>query len=120
MPVFITFFLLFILANTGFPGTINFVSELLLLAGVANIIPVLLIILVSSIFFSTIYSFWLFNRIAFGTIKLSSSLYYYDLIFSEKIILGSLLFLIFLGGIYPQLILENVYLSLMYILQLYN
>ena len=34
MPIFTTLFFIFILSNTGFPGTVNFISELLCLVGI--------------------------------------------------------------------------------------
>jgi len=34
MPVFVIMFFFFILSNTGFPGTLNFISELLCISGI--------------------------------------------------------------------------------------
>jgi NADH-quinone oxidoreductase subunit M len=34
MPIFSVFFLIFILANIGLPGTVNFIGEFLVLVGV--------------------------------------------------------------------------------------
>jgi len=42
MPVFAAFFFIFNLANMGFPGTPNFVGELLMLAGIFILSPVIL------------------------------------------------------------------------------
>jgi NADH-quinone oxidoreductase subunit M len=36
MPIFSTFFFIFTLANMSFPGTSNFVGELLILAGIGE------------------------------------------------------------------------------------
>jgi NADH-quinone oxidoreductase subunit M len=118
MPLFITLFTLFTLANIGFPGTINFLSELLILCGISLISPLILFVSGFSLFFSTIYSFWLLNRIAYGTLKIKAHKYYFDLRRTEQIILLCLFLLIVIGGFFPQLILNNVYVSLMYLSQI--
>ena len=69
MPVFCTFFFLFTLGNLGFPGTGNFVSEVLLNAGVLDNNTFLVVFLGIALVLSAVYSLWLFNRVAFGTLK---------------------------------------------------
>lgn len=69
MPVFSSFFLLFTLANMSLPGTCNFVGEFLIFAGLFATSPTALCIGATSVIFSAVYSLWLYNRIAFGTLK---------------------------------------------------
>jgi NADH-quinone oxidoreductase subunit M len=117
MPIFVTCLFFFTVANVGFPGTINFLSELLILCGLACYSPSILFCVGFSIFFSTIYSFWLLNRISFGTIRLKSNHFYFDLTWVEYILLSLLLILTILGGLYPSLILDNCYLALLNLVQ---
>lgn len=70
MPLFATIFFLFTISNFSFPGTSNFVGELLVLFGLA-VSPNKLVLLTSaaSTFFGLVYSLLLFNRIVFGNLK---------------------------------------------------
>lgn len=56
MPLFTTAFLLFTLANMSFPGTSNFLGELLLFLGIFANNSIVLIFATSSIVLSAIYS----------------------------------------------------------------
>jgi NADH-quinone oxidoreductase subunit M len=69
MPTFCFFFFIFTLANMSFPGTCNFVGELLIFAGLFKSNNWIMILAATGIVLSAIYSIWLYNRIAFGTLK---------------------------------------------------
>jgi NADH-quinone oxidoreductase subunit M len=69
MPVFATFFFIFNLANMGFPGTPNFVGELLMLTGIFILAPAILFFAAWGIVFSAAYSTILFAKTMFGTLK---------------------------------------------------
>lgn len=69
MPIFSFFFFSFTLANMSFPGTSNFLGELLLFIGVYANNSAVLLFSASGIVLSAVYSVWLYNRIAFGTLK---------------------------------------------------
>lgn len=69
MPLFASFFFVFNLANMGFPGTPNFVGELLLLAGVYKQAPALSFFAGAGIVFSAAYCTALHARTCFGTLK---------------------------------------------------
>lgn len=68
-PVLATFFLLFTLANMGFPGTSNFIGEILMFLGIFNGNNGALILALAGIVLGAVYSVWLFNRVFFGTMK---------------------------------------------------
>jgi NADH-quinone oxidoreductase subunit M len=70
MPKFVLNFLIFSFANMGFPGTINFIGEFLILLGVMEENFLCGILASVSTVLSAIYSIYLFNRISFGTIKI--------------------------------------------------
>lgn len=69
MPLFSIFFFLFTLANMSFPGTSNFVGELLILTGLFENNSWVMVFSASGVILSAIYSIWLFNRVCFGTLK---------------------------------------------------
>ena len=66
LPFFCFFLFLFSLANLGFPLTVNFISELLILLGVFKSLPTIAILSLIGVFFSAIYSFMMVTRVAFG------------------------------------------------------
>lgn len=70
MPIFIFFLFFFILANLSFPGTSNFIGEFITLIGITEINIYVSFLLVLSIILTSIYSIWIFNRIAFGVFNL--------------------------------------------------
>lgn len=69
MPLFASLFFIFNLANMGFPGTPNFIGELLLLAGVYKLAPAISFPAAAGIVFSAAYSTLLHARTCFGTLK---------------------------------------------------
>jgi len=74
MPIFSFFFFLFTLANMSFPGTSNFIGEFLIFVGLFKTHPWITFLAASGIVWSAIYSIWLFNRVVFGSLILSSDL----------------------------------------------
>jgi len=111
MPIYAVYFFFFTLANMGFPGTSNFIGELLILVGLfERNIPITLLA-ATSIVFSAVYSIWLYNRIIFGALKLQyffvkSLENFKDLTNMEKFILFNLTVQMFLLGIHSNAITE--------------
>jgi NADH:ubiquinone oxidoreductase subunit 4 (subunit M) len=56
MPIFTTFFFFFSLANLAFPGTANFVGELLVLIGASESNMSIMVLAASGMLFSSLYS----------------------------------------------------------------
>jgi NADH-quinone oxidoreductase subunit M len=69
MPLFVSFFFVFSLANMGFPGTPNFPGELLILMGAFAIAPHVAFESGLGVVFSSAYSTFTHARISFGTLK---------------------------------------------------
>lgn len=69
MPLFATGLLLFSLANMSFPGTPNFVGELLIFVGLFQRSIAVLFLSTAGIVLAAAFSVFLFNRVAFGTLK---------------------------------------------------
>ena len=99
MPLFATIFFLFILANMSFPGTANFIGELLILIGLYQKNNFILLLAGTSIILGAAYSIWAYNRIIFGSLKTKYITNFVDIALSETIIFSPLLIsVVFLGG----------------------
>lgn len=102
-------FLVLTLANTAFPGTSNFVGELLILLSLVfnkSMIDYALFS-VAMILFGSVYAFWLFNRIFFGELKGFN--FFVDLNKREMYIIYSIILFIILLGIFPFVCLTDIY-----------
>lgn len=78
MPLFATGFLLFSLANMSFPGTPNFLGELLIFVGLFQRSIAVLFLSTAGIVLAAAFSVFLFNRVAFGTLKTKYSQEFVD------------------------------------------
>jgi proton-translocating NADH-quinone oxidoreductase chain M len=110
MPLFAIFFLFFTLSNIAFPGSANFIAELLVFTGIMDINPFLAIIASLGLFLSASYSIWLYNRVCFGATT-SYITSFNDLVETEIFCLSALAFFTILFGVKPNLILNLVHLS---------
>ena len=90
MPLFSIFFFVFTLANMSFPGTSNFIGEVLILTGIFQKNIFVMFLVSTGIILSAIYSIWLFNRIVFGTVETSYIFNFKDI---NRVELSILLFL---------------------------
>lgn len=107
MPTYITFFFLLTLTNMSFPGTSNFVGEVVVLLGLTEVNYVCSLIATFSIILTTTYSIWVFNRISFG--QINNNLQGFNEISKlECFIASTFLFLIFLFGFKPGLLLDGI------------
>lgn len=119
MPLFSIIFLCFTLANMSVPGTSSFVGEFLILNGIFQVNIITTILASSGIILGAAYSIWLYNRIAFGSI--SNYIYKYnDINKKEFITILPFIFLTFFMGIYPDVFLDTMHVSVSNILQNYN
>ena len=69
MPNFSIAFFLFTLANLSFPGTSNFIGELLVLLGLSEVNIIVTTFATFSIVLTSAYSIWACNRLIFGVLN---------------------------------------------------
>ena len=94
------------LGNISLPLTCNFIGEFLILYSLFKILSIVSITAISlSIFIGTSYTMIFFNKIAYG-IEMELQKSETDLNLNEFIILLPIIFLLFVIGIYPQIIFE--------------
>ena len=110
MPVFSILFLIFTLANTGIPLSLNWLGEIMALMGVWNISPLTATLGASGIVLSAIYSIFLFNRLSYGSYS-PNLLPLKDINRREFFLLLSLLIPTFLLGIFPNEILGTLHVT---------
>lgn len=102
MPLFAVFFLFFSVANMGFPGTYNYIGEMLCMLGIGNLSWDLAILAGLGLLASALYSIWLANRLLFGNVKVTYIQSFSDLTGREFVLLFVLFVCTLLFGLMPQ------------------
>ena len=117
MPIFTILFFIFTLCNTGIPLSLNFLGEQLSLIGIWEVNPIVSALGASGIVLSACYSIFLYNRISYGTYSPNmNNVIVLDITRREFIILISLLIPTILLGIFPNVILDSIHISVSTIL----
>jgi NADH-ubiquinone oxidoreductase chain 4 len=109
MPVFSLYLLLLSFANIGTPLSINFIGEFLSLYGAFTLHPVIITIAAFSILLSATYQMRLTNRITSGINTYIGYTPHSDVTPIENITMIALLIPVLLLGIYPNLMIDNIY-----------
>lgn len=115
MPIFATIKLILIMANISVPGTSSFIGEILILIGTYQANKLVSIIAALGIILSAIYGIWYYNRIAYGQLT-NYITKFNDVSLRELTILMPFVFLIFLIGIYPDILLNSIHTSVLKII----
>lgn len=111
MPLYVGVFMFFTMANIAFPLTANFVGEFLILVGAFQVNTTIAFLGATGMVLGGGYSLWLFNRVAFGNLKDQSLLAFSDLTRREAMIQAPLLLGTLLMGIYPEIFLDPMHVS---------
>lgn len=112
MPIFISFFLFFTLANISFPGTSSFLGELLICIGAFKLNTTASFLSATGIILGGVYSLWLYNRLAYGNLKNFYTHKFMDLTLREIVIFTPLVLGILLFGIIPNFFLSYIHASI--------
>ena len=110
MPVFTILFFIFTLANTGIPLSLNFLGEQLSLIGIWNNSPVIACLGATGIVYSACYSIYLYNRLSYGLYSPHLKPVQ-DITRLEFNLLIALLIPTILLGVFPNVILDSLHLS---------
>nr|YP_010007623.1 NADH dehydrogenase subunit 4 [Cavernulicola chilensis]QNR39796.1 NADH dehydrogenase subunit 4 [Cavernulicola chilensis] len=111
MPLFCSLYFCFTIANAGFPGTSNFVGEMLVLTGVFQVNTTVAFISAIGLVLGIAYSLWLYNRVCFGSSRSHYIQATQDLSRREFLILALLAVPIIWMGIYPSPFLDTFHAS---------
>ena len=77
MPLFCFFFGFFTFANISIPGTSSFVGEFLVLIGIWESNFFITLLVTTGVIFGALYALWLYNRVAFGSLKVFHLINYF-------------------------------------------
>jgi len=104
MPIFAICMFILILSNFGFPGTINFVGEFLILVGALSYSSVIVFLSTFGMVLTLIYSLSLYARIFFGNLQIYFIRFYCECTRLEFFILFIFCFFVVFLGLFPYFI----------------
>lgn len=99
MPLFTILFCILTFMNIGFPGTVGFASEFLVMSSLEQTYSVTLSLFFIAFLVTVVYSIWLFNRICF--MEDTTFLAHYDITPKELSIILSFIVMALLLGLVP-------------------
>jgi len=111
MPLYVSIFLFFTMANIGLPGTGSFVGEFLILIGSFKTNTIIAFISATGMIIGGCYSLFLFNRVCYGNLKTQYFRHYLDINKREFFIFFPLILGTLIMGIYPNIWLECIHFS---------
>jgi NADH-quinone oxidoreductase subunit M len=79
MPLFSVFLFFFVLANFGFPSTINFVGEFTIFLGLFLVSKMAIFLSLIGLFFTLIYTLNFYTKLVYGNLKIEFIRYFCDL-----------------------------------------
>jgi NADH:ubiquinone oxidoreductase subunit 4 (subunit M) len=104
MPVLAILMFILILSNFGFPGTINFVGEFLIILGGFMYSNVIIFLTSFAMILTLIYSLVLYSKIFFGILQINFIRFYSECTRLEFFCLISFIFFIFFFGLFPYIL----------------
>ena len=117
MPRFVTFFVLFSMANAGLPATSGFVGEFMVIIASVQYNFWIGLLAATSLILGASYSLWMVKRVAYGEITNDNVRKMNDLNGREFFILGILAIATLYMGIYPKPFTDVMHVSVDALLQ---
>lgn len=111
MPRFAFIFLLFTMASIGLPGTSGFVGEILVLVGIFKVNTFVTFLAATGVVLGAAYMLWLVARVVFGPLSRDKIKKLKDLDRREVFMFLPVALLVVLFGVYPNLILDVMHVS---------
>jgi len=111
MPLYISIFLFFTMANIGLPGTSGFIGEFLIFAGSFKVNTSVTFFGCTGMILGGCYALWLFNRIAYGNLKSQYIKETLDINKREFFIFAPLIFYTIVFGLTPDPYLNSIHMS---------
>ena len=106
MPTYALFFMVFMLASVGLPGTSGFIGEFLVIVGAFQVNTWLGLLMASGMVLGAAYMLVLYRRVIFGKLTKDDLLGMKDVTLREKLVFAPLLVLTLWMGIYPLPVLD--------------
>ncbi|MEI2417206.1 NADH-quinone oxidoreductase subunit M [Orrella sp. JC864] len=117
MPRFVTFFVLFSMANSGLPATSGFVGEFMVIMGAVEYNFWIGLLAATALIFGAAYSLWMVKRVAFGEIANEHVRQLQDINRREFAMLGVLALAVLYMGIHPKPFTDVMHVSVEALLQ---
>ena len=117
MPRFVTFFVLFSMANSGLPGTSGFIGEFTVIMGAVEYNFWIGLLTATALITGASYSLWMLKRVAYGPVKNPAVAEMSDLSSREFFVLGVMAIAVLGMGIYPAPFTEIMHVSVDALLQ---
>ena len=102
MPRFVTFAVLFAMANSGLPATSGFVGEFMVIMGAVEYNFWIGVLAATSLILAASYSLWMVKRVYFGEIANDNVRNMVDINGREFLVLGVLALAVLYMGVYPK------------------
>jgi NADH-quinone oxidoreductase subunit M len=102
MPKFVTFFVLFSMANAGLPATSGFIGEFMVILGAIQYNFWIGLLAATALILGASYSLWMVKRVAFGPVANESVNKLKDLNRREFLVLGLMAIMVLYMGIHPK------------------
>jgi len=102
MPKFTAFALLFVMANSGLPGTAGFVGEWMVILAAVKANFWLGLIAASALIWGAAYNLWMFKRVYLGPVANEQVKELKDIDGREFLMLGLLALAVLAMGVYPK------------------
>ncbi len=102
MPRFVTFFVLFSMANAGLPATSGFVGEFMVIMGAVQYNFWIGLLAATALILGASYSLWMVKRVAFGDVANDHVRDLQDLSSREFLILGLMALAVIYMGVHPK------------------
>jgi NADH-quinone oxidoreductase subunit M len=117
MPRFVTFFVLFSMANAGLPATSGFVGEFMVIMGAVEYNFWIGLLAATALILGASYSLWMVKRVAFGDIANDHVRELQDLSNREFLILGVMALAVIYMGVHPKPFTDVMHVSVEALLQ---
>nr|MDJ0891652.1 proton-conducting transporter membrane subunit [Gammaproteobacteria bacterium] len=117
MPIFAAFMMLFVMANSGLPGTSGFVGEFMVILSSFKANFWFAFLAASILLLGAGYNLWMYKRVIYGKVANEGVASLKDINARELLILGTLAAVVLLFGVWPAPILEVMHPSVENLLQ---
>ncbi len=117
MPKFVTFFVLFTMANAGLPATSGFVGEFMVIMGAVQFNFWVGLLAATALILGACYSLWMVKRGAFGDVANDHVRDLVDLSNREFLILGVMAIVVIYMGVHPKPFTDVMHASVQALLQ---
>jgi NADH-quinone oxidoreductase subunit M len=108
VPMYASCFLIVTLASIGLPGLNGFIGEFMIIVGTFQTHPGLTAFAVSGVVLGAVYMLWMYQRVMFGPLENPENEKLTDMTPREMCVIGPLLLLIVIMGVYPKPFLERI------------